>query len=145
MSVDVHVYGYPAPQGSKRPVRMRDGRTVLIESSKAVKPWRDAVVSALVSTGHNNMQLTGPLAVCIDFDLPRPKAHYKASGELRDDAPEMVIKTPDLDKLVRSTFDALTIAGVIRDDSHISELHSSKRYADGSPGARIVIHTTERN
>lgn len=145
MRVEVEVYGFPAPQGSKRPMRLKDGRTVLIESSKAVKPWREAVVHALVQTGHNNLQLAGPLSVTIVFVMPRPQAHFKASGELRDDAPHWHCKTPDLDKLVRSTFDALTTAGVIRDDSHISELKATKQYADGSSGAFIAITTLEEN
>jgi Holliday junction resolvase RusA-like endonuclease len=140
-TVEFQVYGYPAPQGSKRPVRMRDGRTVLIESSKAVKPWRDAVVQACIDTGHHNLQMTGPLTVVIGFLLPRPKTHYRASGDLRDNAPTWHAKTPDLDKLVRSTFDALTTVGVIRDDANIAAVHATKQYADGSPGARITLTT----
>ena len=35
----VVVYGVPAPQGSKRHV----GHGILVESSKKLRPWRDAV------------------------------------------------------------------------------------------------------
>jgi len=40
--VEFTVLGVPAPQGSKRHV----GRGVLVESSKALGPWRDAVAWA---------------------------------------------------------------------------------------------------
>ena len=40
--ITIRVYGTPAPQGSKRHV----GRGVMVESSKKVKPWREAVKQA---------------------------------------------------------------------------------------------------
>ena len=40
--VEFTVLGVPAPQGSKRHV----GRGVLVESSNALGPWRDAVAWA---------------------------------------------------------------------------------------------------
>lgn len=41
------VQGAPAPQGSKRAVRNQNtGRISMIESSAAVKPWRQDVAAA---------------------------------------------------------------------------------------------------
>ncbi len=39
----ITVYGTPGPQGSKRFMGVKGGKGVLVESSKKVKPWREAV------------------------------------------------------------------------------------------------------
>lgn len=140
--IDVH--GTPAPQGSKTLVRLPDGRTAMRESSSAVKPWRTTVEDACRDAGHAGLRLPGPLTVRLYFRLPRPKSHYRANGDLRPDAPVWHARTPDVDKLARSTFDALTTAGVITDDAVISQLIASKQYADGSTGARITLTPIEQ-
>lgn len=66
--------------------------------------------------------LTGPVALEVTFTLPRPKAHYRTgrnSHLLRDNAPHRPDRLPDLDKLLRSTMDALTAAGVWADDAQV--------------------------
>ena len=131
-----HVDGTPAPQGSKRHV----GNGRLIESSKLVKPWRDAIVTA---AQHNNITLhTHPdTHVIITFYLRRPKAHYTSTGQLKNNAPQHHTTRPDLDKLVRSTFDALTLAGFWRDDALVCRIDVGKKYAaTGDPlGAWIEV------
>ena len=99
--VTIVVYGVPAPQGSKRHV----GGGRMIESSKKVGPWRKAVVDACVKQNLGPYAIEGPVAVYIVFTLHRPKAAKPLAY------PD---KRPDLDKLIRSTFDALTTAGVWR-------------------------------
>lgn len=117
------VHGVPAPQGSKRHV----GNGILIESSKRVKPWREAVVNAAVDAMNGREPLEGPVAVFVSFRLPRPKT-------VKRDLPSV---RPDLDKLSRSTLDALTTAQVFKDDSQVCGLHVYKRY--GLPGADITV------
>lgn len=133
----------PAPQGSKRHV----GHGILVESSKKVKPWREAVrsecVAAMTATGVTGWR-TGPVEVAMEFYLPRPKSHYrtgKHAGELRPDAPHRVDKRPDLDKLVRSTLDALKAAGIYGDDGQVATFgETGKWYADPAPvGALITV------
>ena len=52
-------------------------------------------------------------------------------------------KVPDLDKLLRSTFDAITTAGVWRDDAQVVVVSASKSYADTfPPGALITLEAT---
>lgn len=56
----------------------------------------------------------------VTFHLPRPKGHYRTGANahlLRDSAPEQPSVKPDLDKLVRSTMDGLSEAGVWHDDA----------------------------
>ena len=94
----------------------------MIESSKKVKPWREAVLWAVLNL------IRGPVTVDITFSLVRPKSAKKGA---RSD------KKPDIDKLLRSTFDALSSAGVFEDDARIVRVLAVKRYA-GDPGALPV-------
>jgi crossover junction endodeoxyribonuclease RusA len=136
------VRAVPAPQGSKRHV----GNGIMVESSAKVKPWREAVrseaVAAMIHTG-DKTAVTGPVEVVVTFFLRRPKAHYrtgKHAGELRVDAPVYCDKRPDLDKLGRSTGDALTAAGIYGDDAQTAHLDIWKMYADPAPvGAVITV------
>ena len=128
----VFVPGRPAPQGSKRHV----GRGIMVESSKAVGPWR-AVVS--LTLGENvPAPLDGPVAIQADFVMPRPKATPKTKPT------PAATKKPDLDKLLRAILDAGT--GIAwRDDSQIVVIAATKRIAelDELPGVTLTITTTE--
>lgn len=138
----VSVVGTPAPQGSKRHV----GNGVMVESSKKVKPWRQdvraAAIEALPSVLH---PLIGPVRVHVTFYLSRPRGHYgtgRNAGLLRKSAPTWPAVKPDVDKLLRSTLDALGEAGVWRDDSQVVGVSAWKRYDDQRPpGASIVIES----
>ncbi len=134
----ITVLGEPGPQGSK--TRTRFG---MIESSKKVKPWRVAVEQAVMldhpfggpSRVTSPILFRGPVAVEIRFYLPRPKS---AKAGARPST------RPDIDKLCRSTFDALKTAGVYEDDGRVVSLHTTKHYAGGAealalPGAIIFI------
>lgn len=126
------VIDLPAPQGSKRHV----GKGVMVESSARVKPWREAVKAAvLTSAGVNGVSfaydIAGPVRVKITFTLPRPKAHYRTGRNahlLRDNAPLYPASKPDIDKLLRSTLDAIVAAGVIADDAQIVDCEARKVY-----------------
>lgn len=147
----ITVYGLPAPQGSKRFVgHAKSGRGIMIESSKAVKPWRQDVKYAAMEAMATQDPKTGlvppypfPRAVQVTmvFTLPRPKSAKK------DAVPS---KKPDLSKLVRATEDALTDAGVWEDDARVVDLVACKRYVGDiaagvldRPGAVIVIWSAE--
>lgn len=138
-SVTFFVAGRPAPQGSKRHV----GGGRLVESSKAVGPWRDAVRT---EGQHLDLpSLAGPVAVVLVFTLPRPAAHWrtgKHEGELRATAPRFPAKRPDLDKLVRATLDGLTSAGLYHDDSQVVDLVAAKRYPHYPDAPRVGCHVT---
>jgi crossover junction endodeoxyribonuclease RusA len=124
------VPGRPAPQGSKRHV----GNGILVESSKALAPWRTTVAwhAAQAAT----QLLDGPIAVEVQFVMPRPTSLPK-----RKPTPPHV-KRPDVDKLIRAILDALS--GVIwHDDSQVVDLHPTKRYAElnEQPGAHIHVRS----
>ena len=127
--LDVFVAGRPAPQGSKRHV----GNGVMVESSKAVGPWR-TLIAWSAAQAYRPAPVDGPGAVIGEFVMPRPKRIPK-----RLPTPPHTSK-PDTDKLARGVLDALT--GVVwRDDSQVVDLHGTKRYAelDEQPGAHIRV------
>ena len=127
------VVGIPAPQGSKRHV----GHGVMVESSKKVKPWRDAVRGqAADAWGYRS--LDEPVHVRMVFTFARPVSHYRTGRNaalLRDSAPTAPAGMPDLSKLIRSTEDALTDAGVWRDDARVVAVSACKVYAGEHPDA----------
>lgn len=103
----ITVHDRPRPQGSKRHV----GRGVMVESSKELPVWREAVKQAALDQV-GKQQLDCPLAVSMTFTLPKP-----ASAPKRRRIWPM--RTPDVSKLCRSTEDALTAAGVWADDARV--------------------------
>jgi Holliday junction resolvase RusA-like endonuclease len=145
----ITILGKPAPQGSKRHV----GRGVMIESSKHVAPWREAVKQATHralqaralhvygDTGYEHQfRLDGPVAIDIAFTFDKPKSAPKTRRTW-----PITRSSGDVDKLLRSTFDALTDAGAIRDDSQVIDVHARKQFTDAFaaplrvPGAVIRI------
>lgn len=129
--LDLFVPGRPAPQGSKT----HKGKGVMVESSKALAPWR-TTVAWHAAQAYRSAPLAGALRLDVEFVWPRPKSLPK-----RKPTPPMTTK-PDVDKLARGVMDALT--GVVwRDDSQVIDLHPTKRYAelDERPGAHIKVMT----
>jgi crossover junction endodeoxyribonuclease RusA len=132
----ITVRGTPAPQGSKRHV----GGGRMIEMSKAIGPWREAVRANAERTMNGTGPITGPVRVSITFELARPRGHYRTGRNahlIRDTAPAFPATRPDLDKLVRATLDGLTMSGAWSDDSQVVHLHALKLY--GQPGCTIVV------
>jgi Holliday junction resolvase RusA-like endonuclease len=97
------------------------------------------MVGMLADLWEGRPPLTEPVVVRLTFTFPWLVKHYrtgKSSRLLRDDAPTIHDTTPDLDKLVRLVFDALTVAGVWRDDCIGSDLRAVKRW--GPTGATQI-------
>ncbi len=49
-------------------------------------------------------------------------------------------KKPDIDNLVKAVMDAMTFAGVWRDDSLVWNVHATKIYAGKFPGVLIALN-----
>lgn len=124
------VHGVPAPQGSKRAFVV-NGRAVMTEASAKVRPWRETVVAEAVDVMNGRAPFDGAVEVLITFRMPKPKT-------VRRDLPHV---KPDIDKLVRSTLDALTTAQVFGDDGQVTDLVVRKRY--GIPGADITVRPVD--
>lgn len=142
-SLSFTVVGTPAPQGSKRHV----GNGVMVESSKKVKPWREAVKTAAIEAidaADWPIRQGGATHVELTFLFPRPKSHYRTgrnSHLLRDDAPVQHTNRPDVEKLTRSTYDAFTEAGIWDDDCRAYRSDNTKAWAgpDERPGALVTV------
>ena len=137
--------GKPAPQGSKKVHRYIKGRAILGESSAAVDPWRKVVAGCARRLQPGQWHAKLPVSLTLTFVFARPKAHFRANGELKGSAPQhCVTRIGDLDKLCRAVCDALT--GIAYDDdSQVFSLHAVRRYAVGSEshGAHITITTID--
>jgi len=116
-AVVVHVLGEPIPQGSMKAL----GRGRMTSDNNRLKPWRDSVAWHVRDAMGDQHLLTGPLEVRATFVLPRPPSAPKKRW-----APE---KKPDLDKLLRATFDAVTVGGLWVDDAQVVAVTARKVYS----------------
>jgi Holliday junction resolvase RusA-like endonuclease len=135
----VAVHGLAGPQGSKTAVgygrSRKTGRNIPLmrESSAKVKPWREKVQAAIeqaIARGEAH-PVTGPVYAHITFTLPKPVSAPKR----RRTYPAV---TPDVDKLERSTYDAITKARAWEDDGRVIENHNRKVYPGEHPDALAV-------
>ena len=140
------VNGTPDAQGSKRHV----GNGVMVESSAKVKPWRSDVKAAAEEACKKVAwpRVEGPVLVSITFWFARPKSHYRTGRHahlLKPTSPAYPIgrNLGDIDKLLRSSFDAIKEAGVIADDSLITQVHAVKRWTRSTFGATFTVTTLE--
>ena len=142
------VAGTPIPQGSKS-VDRRNGYT--FDANKNLRPWRKHVATTVAAwraqTDHETY--TTPVAAQLTFVFDRPKGHYRTgrfSHLLRDSAPRFHGVKPDMDKLERALYDALTTAQLWRDDSLVCHATIDKRYArdDETPGVHIQVWPADR-
>jgi crossover junction endodeoxyribonuclease RusA len=131
--LDVNVDGRPAPQGSKR----TGAHGQLLEQSPYLPSWRQAVrkavyerYKALGVLPRDLPLLRGAVAMGVTFWVPT---------DTRADGP------PDLDKLLRGLWDALTAARVWEDDSRVTAiLWAAKQHApNGSTGADLIVRCAE--
>jgi Holliday junction resolvase RusA-like endonuclease len=139
------VLGLPIPQGSKRAFRhATTGRVVLVDANASLADWRALVSSRAQQAMAGRQPFTRPCKASLGFYLPRPAGHYgtgRNAGTLRPSAPLWPGVKPDLDKLIRAAFDALTVAGVWRDDALCCGLSAWKAYADTRPVGLVLTVT----
>jgi crossover junction endodeoxyribonuclease RusA len=138
--IQIIAYGTPAPQGSKRFVgHAKNGRGILVESSAKVKPWREIVHNAAVAARAGRPPIDAAVLVRMVFTVPKPASAPKT----RRTYP---CRMPDLSKLCRSTEDALTTAGIWKDDARAVDYGRLAKVYPGedpdaleAPGVRISI------
>jgi crossover junction endodeoxyribonuclease RusA len=136
VTLEFRIVGVAQQMGSKRAFIPKGWtRAIITDSNRNLKSWQTLVAEAASYA----IQALAPAerAMCpegvrltIAFFLPRPKS-----------MPRRVtahVKAPDLDKLVRSTADALSQI-VFRDDAQIVDLIATKRYAaPGEPPHALI-------
>lgn len=131
----IFVPGVARPQGSKKAFN-RGGRIILVEASAGLPAWRDKLVKAIKERNHERFE--DAVSVSLTFFMNRPKTVKR----------EHMTVAPDIDKLIRAVFDALTISEIILDDSYVVRVEANKLYAnDGVEGVQIFIrnHTQKES
>lgn len=131
----LEVVGIPVPQGSKKAF-VRNGHAVIVdEKSRALSTWREAIGQAARDDLARvpRPPIDGPIEV---------KIYFRFAASKSDPHRFWHSVKPDLDKLVRAVFDALTEGGAIRDDARICALTTKKRFASESEtvGCTIEIY-----
>lgn len=129
-TLDLFVPGIPTPQGSKRAFVVK-GRAVVVDDNKAsLRSWRSAVredVARWIAEQPTWAPLDEPVRIALTFTLARPVS-----------TPKRVLypyRKPDLDKLARGCFDAITEAGYWKDDARAVDIRARKTYGD-----RLGVH-----
>ena len=113
-----------APQGSKKHV----GNGIMVEVCKRVGTWKKAVGREARKVVKEI--IIQPVHVELVFWFSRPVSHLNAKGEPKQSAPKYPNRRQgDIDKLCRSTLDALTLSA-IADDSQVVSLHARKYYSN---------------
>jgi Holliday junction resolvase RusA-like endonuclease len=116
----VHVVGRAAPQGSKD---VRNGHSV--ESNPRARAWRQQVQEEAADAAVEQRWRTpvGAVEVEMMFEFLRPRSVGSTAAPTSR-------ATGDVDKLARAVLDALTLAGVLRDDSQVVRLTATKSYGE---------------
>lgn len=138
--IRIVVLGSPAPQGSKSyKGQSKAGHAIMVESSKKVRPWRQDVKAEAERVMASRRPLDGPLVAVMTFTLPKPTSAPKTRRT-------WPCRKPDASKLLRSTEDALTDAGVWADDARAVTVVAHKRYPNEgenalhAPGVVIEVY-----
>lgn len=138
--------GTPQQQGSRR--YLGNGRS--IDMNANLKAWRaDAITflqRAMAGAWRPDGQpITDPVRVAVSFIYARPASHYgtgRNAHVLKASAPHWKASAPDLDKLQRALGDALTQAGVLRDDALIVGWQPEKVYGVWAE-TRLLVRTAD--
>lgn len=133
------IIGTPSPQGSKKAFVVGKRARLVESAGPALAYWRNQVsIEAMKAYRDAELltPLTGPLTVHIDFRFPMPASRPKKT---RTTGWQWKTTAPDIDKLCRSTLDALTAAALIEDDARIVHLTATKIETTQWTGATVTI------
>ncbi len=127
----ITVLGVPVPQGSKKGFARGKGVQIVDDNADVLKPWRKKVRMAakFVLADRPGIPKQVPAFAHLSFYMPRPASVKRLRPSVK----------PDVDKLTRAIFDALTDAGVWTDDGQVVDQSAHKYYADDEPYVSIRV------
>ena len=131
-----YVSGTPQPQ--PRPRMTRTGRAY---NPPTADQWKACVRSAW--SEQRAESFARGLALTLRFVLARPASHWTTKQALTKSAPLQHTSKPDADNLAKAVMDALENAGAFLNDSQITDLRISKRWAAFSEVAGCQINLSE--
>jgi crossover junction endodeoxyribonuclease RusA len=121
------VNGIPKPQ--PRPRLGADGK---VYNPTSVNAWKNEIIAAFLSCRRE--MITAPVLLRICFYLPMPQSMKKTETACAKHASK-----PDLDNLQKAVMDALTNAGIWKDDALVYGIEALKWYSPDKTGAQIII------
>jgi Holliday junction resolvase RusA-like endonuclease len=95
------------------------------------KEWKETIQTYFML--HRQPQIEGPVNLSVSFFLPKPKRLVGVDRSIPH------VSKPDADNLLKAVMDAMTDAGIWRDDSLVFSISVDKWYARGEPGAQIIV------
>lgn len=137
MQIEFTVYG--DPKGQPRPKAFARGGRAAVYDPGTAEGWKSLIAIACKEYLETTEPLEGPLQLDIDYYFKRPKAHFRANGDLKDSAPCWYSRKPDRDNLDKAVMDALTQLGIWKDDKQVVAGHTTKQYTNGKARADIQI------
>jgi len=123
------------PVGKGRPRATLRGGHIKMYSPKGSAEWERAA-AMLARSCWKDAPLDEPCSIDVVAVMHRPKRLCR-----KRDSPLRLPCTskPDLDNIVKSAMDALTMAGVLRDDSCVVRISASKFYSSMQEGPSVEI------
>lgn len=139
----VDIPGKPVGQGSLTLWRAPDG------SERAKHPHhtvahRNLMVGTMRDVWGLQGPWLGPVTLTATFHMPRPQSHFgtgRNAGQVKTSAPlhPVTLGRNDTDKMIRLVGDALTIAGVIKDDAQIVRILAVKQWEPGTGNGHTTV------
>jgi Holliday junction resolvase RusA-like endonuclease len=142
MTLRFFIPGVPVPQPRARITTRGKFAHAYTPKDHPVHAWRKAVAQAALDAAGGQRFGKAPIIIAADYVFPRPKSHLDKNGLAK---PAFVDAIPprDLDNLNKAVWDALTDAGIWKDDKQVC-LSSERKTWVGKyyehPGALIVIN-----
>lgn len=133
-SLEFFVPGNPVAQ--PRPRAVRRGKSVGVYNPGTADRWKQAIAWCAVQAVRSSWDPIKPVSLVLIFTFSRPAKPHA-------DWPEHHAQKPDLDNLTKAAMDALTDAGVWRDDALVCQCTALKRWAEPGfePGLTVGIKT----
>lgn len=129
------ILGNPVAQGRARSAII-NGHAVHYDPKKS-KVAKEDIKSQIVRQNPEYHD-SGPLSLEVTFEIPRPKSHYRANGQLKGNAPIHCDKKPDASNYLKGLEDALN--GILwKDDSQLAIVSMRKRYAAKEPKTTLTV------
>lgn len=120
------------PKAQPRPRMTANGHVYNPDSANS---WKEEIKAAFM--GCRRPTITEPVHLTVRFFMPVPKTlHIKTKERYTPH-----ITKPDTDNLLKALMDALTEAGIWKDDAQVFWTEATKWYAAEETGAQIIIET----
>jgi Holliday junction resolvase RusA-like endonuclease len=121
------------PKAQPRPRRGKYGN--FYSNTPAIEAWKKEIADAFIPY-RNRQPLNEAVHLRLDFFMPIPKSMKIKEGQ---QIPHT--KKPDSDNLLKAVQDAMSRAGVWKDDALVFWPEAPKWYALGKMGVRITVET----